>query len=80
MDSLAVGLEVFRLPAAYATTLPMWSERADKVLDYALIDDNDDGDYWEDRWEHWDPLDPTLHQSEGCRWRGPGEPADSGRD
>ena len=60
MDSLAVGLEVFRLPAAYATTLPMWSERADKVLDYALVDDNDDGDYWEDRWEHWDPLDPLY--------------------
>lgn len=60
VDSLQVGLELFRLPADYATTLPMWSEHADKVLNYDLIDDNDDGDYWEDRWEHWDPLDPLY--------------------
>ncbi|MEW6750442.1 MAG: hypothetical protein AB1505_05625 [Candidatus Latescibacterota bacterium] len=55
-----IGGEYFHMPAAYQTEMPVWSEHAGRVIDYELVRDNDDGDFWPDNWEHWDPLDPLY--------------------
>ncbi|MFH1568135.1 MAG: hypothetical protein ABIL09_09065 [Gemmatimonadota bacterium] len=55
-----LGGEYFRLPARLQSAMPMWSDHAGRVIDYELVQDNDDGDVWPDSWEHWDPLDPLY--------------------
>ena len=55
-----LGGEYFNIPEDYQTSLPFWSESAQKTLSYQLVEDNDDRDEWADGWEHWDPLDPVY--------------------
>ena len=54
------GAEYFDVPSTYQTSLPIWSESAQKPLTYDLVEDNDDRDEWPDKYEHWDPLDPVF--------------------
>ncbi len=55
-----VGLEIFHVPPTYQVSLPVWSEGQQAVLGWDLVEDNDDGDEWPDKVEHWDPLDPVY--------------------
>ena len=60
LGRIQAGGEWFCVPAELQTGLSMWSPDAGKVIQYELIQDNDDGDVWPDAWEHWDPLDPLY--------------------
>ena len=69
---LDLGLEVFRFLPGYTTSFPIWKDdrpgRAG-VVNYELVDDNDDQDEWPDTWENWDPLDPHYNPEEpGLPW------------
>ena len=55
-----VGFEYVDFPADFATSLPIWSPGANKMIPWHLVDDNDDRDEWQDVGEHWDVLDPLY--------------------